>query len=134
MTLMHYPNVWRSLFEDDVKWARPAADYQVPAVDVVENEENFVVYADMPGVSKENISVSVEKGVLRIAGKYEKQAAQGESTVRKSERLLRSYQRDFTLNDTIDTDAIDASYDNGVLVVTLPKQAEQVNARQISIN
>ncbi len=93
-----------------------------PAVDVLENKEEILVLADMPGVPKDQLSVHVEKNLLAIEGKPAD--AQGIAPF--------TYKRSFTLPFTIDADQITAELTNGVLKVKLPKPPT-AKPRQIPI-
>ena len=94
----------------------------VPSLDILEDEEKFTVWCDLPGVDPKDIDVRCENGRLRIWGKAE--ARQGE----KTGYLLREYgvgdfQRELNVTDTIDLGRVTAEGADGVLVITLPKAA-----------
>ena len=108
-----------------------------PAVDVRETDAAFVVATDLPGVSADDIAVDVEKDVLVIRAQRatESDAAEpgaGEG-YRVRERFRGTYERRFTLPETVDADAIEAQLADGVLTLTLPKR-EAPSARRIAIN
>jgi HSP20 family protein len=115
-------------FEDLVRgFFRPRRDIRAAVapikVDVVEKPEAFVVRADVPGVSKEDIQVTVEGDQLTIAAyvKREAEAKEGERVLR-SERYVGSVCRSFVLPVEIDEGASQAKYENGVLELTLAKK------------
>ena len=91
-------------------------------VDVTESDKDYTVVAEIPGAKKEDIQVSVERGTVMIAARVEKasEEKQGERVIRR-ERYSGSMQRAFTLDTPIDEAHVDASYENGVLRLTLPK-------------
>ena len=103
-----------------------------PAVDVYEDRENFVVKAELPGMKKEDIDVSLHDGMLSISGerKSEEKVEQGE--VYRSERFFGRFQRTVALPTTVDAARIKAQYKDGVLTVTLPK-AEEAKPKQIDV-
>lgn len=103
-----------------------------PAVDVYEDKENFVVKAELPGMKKEDIDVSLHDGMLSISGerKSEENAEKGE--VYRSERFFGRFQRTVALPTTVDAAQIKAQYQDGVLTVTLPK-AEEAKPKQIDV-
>lgn len=109
----------------------------LPRVDVLEKPESFVVNCDLPGVSKENVKVSVTpEGVLSISAEHSKQKEQKDDSA-KYHRIERSYgkfKRSLQLPDTVDADSINAKHENGLLQVTLPKKPKvETKGRDISI-
>jgi HSP20 family protein len=99
------------------------------AVDVSENNDTLTVEAELPGFSKDQISVSVEQGVLTIEAKREEKADEGQPHLRE-----RTYHvsRRFSLPTAYDTSSVDAKLENGVLTLTLPKR-EEVKPRRIEV-
>lgn len=105
---------------------------RVPAADVYETPEAYVLMLDLPGVEKDAIALKLDKGELHVQAKP---AVQKESQGRHlfSEMRSGTFTRSFAIGDGIDTNAIDARLDNGVLTVKLYKNAE-TKPREISIN
>lgn len=103
-----------------------------PAVDIVEEKDRFVLRADVPGVRPEDIDVSMDNGVLSVAGERHPIAAGEESGVQRIERATGRFLRRFTLPDTANAEAISAKCTNGILEVTIPK-APEVQARRITV-
>lgn len=91
-------------------------------VDVSESDKEYTVVAEIPGAKKEDIEVSVERGTVMISAKVERSSEQkeGERVIRR-ERYSGAMQRAFTLDTNVDESKVDASYENGVLKVVLPK-------------
>lgn len=91
-------------------------------MDVTENDGSFMVKAEIPGVSKEDISVSLDGGIVSISAevKHEKEAKEGEKVLR-TERYYGAVSRSFTLPGEIDMAKASASYEGGVLTLMLPK-------------
>jgi HSP20 family molecular chaperone IbpA len=108
---------------------RDETRYIAPPVDIFETEQALVVVADLPGVSKHDVDIQVEDGILTIKGKanYHPPAA----TLRE-EFNLQGYYRQFQFSDEVDESRISAESKNGVLIVTLPK-AEKSKPRQIKV-
>ncbi len=104
----------------------------VPTVDVREQEKQFVIHADLPGVDSKSIDVSLEKGVLTIRGRRELEARDEKRGFRHVERISGDFYRRFTLPDTADSQSVSAKHANGVLEVTIPKQP-QVLPRRIDV-
>ena len=102
-----------------------------PAVDVYEDKENFVVKAELPGMKKEDIDVSLHDGSLSISGeRSEEKVENGE--VYRSERYFGRFQRTVALPASVNAAQIKAQYKDGVLTVTLPK-AEEAKPKQIDV-
>jgi HSP20 family protein len=92
----------------------------IPATDVFETEGGLTLVMEMPGVSRENLDVSLEDGVLRVEGRLDYSAYAGMEPV-YTEYNVGHYARSFSLSDKIDQGAIDAKLEDGVLTLTLPK-------------
>ena len=106
----------------------------VPAVDVKEEPERFLIAADIPGVDPSDIEITMEHGVLTIRG--ERKVENKDETrpgFRRVERLHGSFYRRFTLPDTADAEAISASGAHGVLEIVIPKKAV-VQPKRIQVN
>lgn len=114
-----------------VNGEQSVADW-VPAVDVVEEKERFVLRADVPGVDPKDIDVSMDGGVLTVAGERRNEAETVEDGVKRIERFSGRFYRRFTLPDTADAEGISARSENGILEVSIPKQPE-VRARRITV-
>ncbi len=104
--------------------------YVTPLADVESTPDGYVLRAEMPGVDKEGIEVTVENGDLVLEGQRRQLQPTGELIY--SERRPFDYRRSYELDASIDTSRITARIDNGVLVVTLPK-AESVKPRKIKL-
>lgn len=100
-----------------------------PAVNIVETEEGLFVTADLPGATKENIDVNVEKGILTISAPAQVSSL-GTSVYREFE--LGSYYRQFTIPDILDHDKAKADFNNGILTLRIPK-AEVAKPRRIEV-
>jgi HSP20 family protein len=94
----------------------------VPAVDIHEEPDKFVIRADLPGVESKNISVTAEKGVLTLTGHRQSQQREQTKGFARLERAEGSFLRRFTLPENAKTDEISARHTNGVLEVLIPKQ------------
>jgi HSP20 family protein len=105
--------------------------FRAPAVDILEADDHFEIKANLPGVAKENVKVNVQNSQLVIEGKVDAPVAD-ETKYILQERRKGDFSRRFNLGDTIDTESIDAGYENGVLTVVLKKKAE-VQPKSINI-
>jgi HSP20 family protein len=103
-----------------------------PSVDITENDNAFVLHADIPGVKPEEIEVSMDNGVLTIKGERKTEEKTEKENFRRVERQYGMFYRRFSLPDTADAEKIEAHSENGVLKVTIPKK-EVALARRISV-
>lgn len=96
-----------------------------PSVDIEEEEDKYVIKADLPGVKKEDIEVKLENNVLSIRGEKKTEKETGKGTKHhRTERFHGTFARSFTLPETVKADEVDASYKDGVLMLTVPKEEE----------
>src|SRR3982075_2548631 len=104
-----------------------------PAVDIYENEHELVVKADLPDIDPKDLDIRVENNILTIRGerKFEKQV--NDSNYLRVERAYGSFARSFSLANTVNSEAIKADYQNGVLPLTIPKR-EEAKPKQIKVN
>ncbi|MDD2797702.1 MAG: Hsp20/alpha crystallin family protein [Bacteroidales bacterium] len=147
MTLIKRENffpTWTNLFDDFlgkemVEWPNRRsnfANYSVPSVNVKENENNFEVEMAAPGLQKADFKIDLNRNLLTISSekKEETEVKESNSYTRK-EFSYQSFSRSFTLPEIVDSEAISAKYDNGILTVTIPKKeiALRNNVKQIEI-
>ncbi len=105
----------------------------VPPVDIYENEQSIVLKLEVPGVEQNDLDIRIEDQTITIRGerKFEKEVK--EENFHRVERRYGSFQRSFTLPNTVNTENVSADYDKGVLKVTLAKRAE-AKPKQIKVN
>ena len=104
----------------------------VPAVDVFEEKDRFVVRADVPGVGAEDIEVNMDGDILSISGERQAEDRSDVDGVSRYERVTGRFARRFTLPETADGDRIKARSANGILEISIPKQPA-VQARRITV-
>ena len=104
-----------------------------PAVDIKEQENEFVISADIPGVDPKDIEIHMEDGVLTIKGQRQAETADNQDGYKRVERSYGSFYRRFSLPDSADAENIKAKSHNGVLELTIPK-TEKVKARRIKVD
>ena len=104
----------------------------IPAVDIKEEDDKFVLHADMPGVSPDAISVNMEAGVLTLKGEKNTEAKVEKDSYKRIERSYGSFYRRFSLPDSADAEAISAKCKNGVLEIVIPKR-EAVKPKKIEV-
>jgi HSP20 family protein len=120
----------RELNQDDE--SRGAVSDWMPAVDVHETKDAFVLRADLPGVDPKDIDITMENGVLTLRGRRESESTQEERGYRRVERISGEFFRRFTLPDVADAEAISAKTNHGVLTVRIGKRAE-VQPKRIEV-
>lgn len=104
----------------------------MPAVDVHESKDAFILRADLPGVDPKDIDVTMENGVLTLRGRRASEARKEEGGYRRIERASGEFFRRFALPDTADANSIAAQINSGVLTVRIGKRAE-VQPRRIEV-
>lgn len=104
-----------------------------PAIDVYDSKDNILVKADLPGLTKDEIEVSIENDNLVIKGEKKKDTEVKEENYYKTERFYGSFYRTVELPAQVETDKVDAKYEDGVLSLTLPKK-EDAKPKQITID
>jgi HSP20 family protein len=155
MTLIRYPQAWpaQARMHDDLKQMfdrlfQPGTDTSdesavvtsqwVPRVDIKEEADRFVIFADLPGVDPQNVEVLMDKGLLTIKGERKGEIEESHARFSRVERRYGSFYRRFALPDTADADGITARGHNGVLEIAIPKKPEstprriQVGATQVN--
>ncbi len=104
----------------------------MPAMDLVETDDHFVLRADLPGLSEEDVNIEVEERVLTVSGERKAEHEVSKEGYHRVERAFGSFSRSLTLPEGVDAEAVTASFDKGVLEVRIPKP-EQRKPRKISI-
>jgi HSP20 family protein len=103
-----------------------------PAVDLVEEKDHFVLKADLPGLTKDDVSVTLQDNYLTIKGEKKHEAETKDANRYLSERVYGAFSRTIELPATVDAKKIDATFKDGVLRVTLPK-TEEAKPKQIEV-
>lgn len=104
-----------------------------PALDVYEDKDNFVVRAELPGMKREDIDVSLHDGALSVSGERKTEKQYEEAEVYRRERFFGKFQRTVSLPAPVAADKVKAQYKDGVLTITLPK-TEEAKPKQIDVN
>lgn len=134
----------KELFNEDFLWGFPfvpvtgkqlanGQSFWQPAIDVAEDKENFVLKADLPGLKKEDIRVSVENDVLTIEGERKSETEQKEKGYHRVERSYGRFVRSLNLGTAVDDHKIKANYKDGVLEIIVPK-AEKAKVKTIDVS
>ena len=104
-----------------------------PALDIHEDKDNFIVRAELPGMKREEIDVSLHDGALSISGERKVEQKFEEAEVYRTERFFGKFQRTVSLPAAVAADKVKAQYKDGVLTITLPK-TEEAKPKQIDVN
>ena len=104
-----------------------------PSADIKETDDSFEVYAELPGVSRDDIQISVKDNLLTIKGEKRQENEDKSKNYKQIERRFGTFERNFTLPPKVDADNINASFNNGVLTLSIPKP-EEVKPKEIPIN
>ena len=123
-----FDRVFGSLFENGGRQMQR----WVPAMDLVEADDHFVLKADLPGLAEDDVAIEVQDNVLTISGSREAEHERKEKGWYRLERSYGSFSRSLTLPDGVDADKVEANFDRGVLEIRVPKPEER-KPRRISI-
>ncbi|MBI5844338.1 MAG: Hsp20/alpha crystallin family protein [Deltaproteobacteria bacterium] len=122
MEEMGLPDLW--LEEDEKSW--------IPALDVTETEKEIKVSAEVPGIAREDIAVSLTEGLLTVSGEKKEEKEEKSEGRTVSERCYGSFSRTVRLPAEVDAEKVEASYKDGVLTISLPK-SESVKTTKITV-
>src|SRR3954470_17008662 len=109
-----------------------AAGNFVPAVDIYEDAHKVVLKLEVPGIKQDDLDIRLENQILTIKGERKFDSEEKEENFHRIERRYGSFVRSFSVPQTVDTDGVQADYENGVLTVTLNKKAE-AKPKQVKI-
>jgi HSP20 family protein len=133
-SIQHEVNRLFGTFFDSPTSARTGQSRRwIPAVDLAEDGDQYVLHADLPGVDEGDVKVEVEDNVLTISGERRSELNDRKDGYYRVERASGSFSRSIRLPDGVDPDSVQASFDKGVLAVTIPKPAEP-KPRRVAIS
>jgi len=105
----------------------------LPAVDVYETDDAYVVKAELPGMKKEDITIDVKDGILTVRGERCSETEVKEKRYHRKERVFGSFQRSFSLPEGVASENITAEFKNGILTVSIPRPEEK-KPKQIKVH
>jgi HSP20 family protein len=105
----------------------------IPSVDLAQTDDEYIVTADLPGMSKKDIDLTVENNILTLSGERSFERKEDGPRFDRIERAYGKFSRTFHLPTNVDVNAVKATFEEGVLTVTIPK-AEEAKSRQIEIS
>lgn len=123
-------DMFDSLFNDIFCGLSPAGNintmresqFFAPNIDVKETKSAYELLADLPGMTEKDVTADIQKGVLTLQGEKKAENEEKTETYNRVERSYGHFKRQFTLPETVNTDEVEATFENGVLKLTLPKQ------------
>ena len=121
----------RSTPREDREEAMALADW-IPMVDVVETEGEFLLHVELPGVEKKDVKLSIERGVLTLAGQRDQPKEEKGRRYHRVERTYGRFARSYTMPELVDEQKLTAEFRNGVLTVHLPK-SEKAKPKSIEV-
>lgn len=127
----HFGHVLEGLMNKDFSFE--AKQRQMASVNIKEDADKYEMHLAAPGLQKEDFKISVEKNTLTLSYDKKEQTKESDEKWLRQEYKMSSFKRNFSLNDKIDTAGISAQYENGILVVTLPKK-EKEEPKTVSIS
>jgi HSP20 family protein len=104
-----------------------------PSVDISETKDNVIIKAEIPGLSKEDVKISMQDNMLTLTGEKKQEKEEKEANYHRVERSYGAFSRSFALPTSVKSDKIKATYKDGVLFITLPK-TEEVKPKEIPIS
>ncbi len=135
--LSQMQNRINDLFDDafgrNRAYASSTTGVWVPPVDILESRESYLIRAELPGMKRENFNLEVHDGSLTLSGERKFEEAANGVEYHRVERPAGKFSRSFYLPQTVKSDAIKATYRDGILEIHVPK-ADEAKARQIAIN
>lgn len=118
-------------FEDFPSMGFNLQDNFFPRIDISEEKGKINVTAEIPGVKKEEIKITLQDNILTIQGEKKKEEVNNETNFFRSERVFGSFKRSFTLPVEVDSDSVNATFDNGTLVIEMKQVMPQQKAEKI---
>ena len=129
-----FDRIFDNMFNIDIP-IRSKENSYYPAVDIEETEKEFILSADMPGLKKKEVTIDIHDGIITIKGERMNEDKSSFNGYHMHERQFGSFNRSFRLPDNVNEDKIAAKFDNGELLITLPKTKEiKPEGRQIKIS
>ena len=120
-----FEGLWPSdLFTEQKEW--------IPAFDVTENESEYTINGELPGIDSKDLDISLLDGILTVKGEKKHEKEEKEENYHRIERSYGAFHRSFRLPENVKTDELDASYKDGVLKIALPK-TEVKAAKKIEV-
>jgi len=123
---------WNEWFDNGGLWGRT---FNIPAVNIIEQKNDYLVSLAVPGMKKEDFKIDVDGNMLTISSEKEETKEEKDKKFTRKEYNYSSFSRSFTLPDEVNKEKIDAKYEDGVLKISLPRKEEvkKPSAKQIAV-
>jgi HSP20 family protein len=125
--------LFNTFFDQPAPGSRGAGRRWIPAMDLIETTDRYVLRADLPGMSDEDVNVQLQDSVLTVSGERKAESEQQQEGYYRLERAFGAFSRSLTLPEGVNPDGVKAHFDRGVLEITIPKP-EQKKPRQVRIS
>jgi HSP20 family protein len=125
--------LFNAFFDTPVGGNGPSLRRWVPAMDLVETEDHFILRADLPGLTDKDVSIELEDNVLTVSGERQAEHEETKQGYFRVERATGRFSRSLTLPEGVDAESVQASFENGVLEVRIPKPEER-KPRKVAIS
>jgi HSP20 family protein len=125
--------LFNSFFDAPIGGGEGVGRRWLPAMDLVEADDHYVLRADLPGLAEDDVQIEVEDNVLTVSGERKAEHEERGEGYHRLERAYGSFSRSLTLPEGVDAEAVHASFERGVLEVRIPKPEER-KPRRVSIN
>jgi len=133
--VMSMQREFNRLFDNLLQGQDDASDYHgvwKPDVDIKEKADEIIITAELPGMKKEDIKLTIHDNVLQICGEKKREAEEKDESYHRVERIYGSFSRTFTLPSLVEASKIEALFKDGILQITLPK-SEKAKPKEIDI-
>ena len=130
------PFIWSNLFDDDFSPVLSQRNTSMPAVNIKEDEKNFVLDLAVPGINKKDLKIELNEDVITVSSESKEENEVNNEDFKRREFSYRSFCRSFYLPENVNKEKIEANYKDGILSVVLPKDVEEKNkiSKQIKIS
>jgi HSP20 family protein len=122
----------RNVFDSETRETSLYKGEWSPAVDISEDDDNYYLNVELPGINREDVSVRYEEGLLSITGEKKSLKKEEKRNYHRVERLYGKFERSFRVPSRIDSEKIGAKFENGMLMITVPK-LEEAKPKQIDV-
>lgn len=129
--LDNFSNRFQHFFDEFPGLANSSNDSFSPRIDISENEKNILIEAEIPGVPKENLKLTLQDNILSIEGEKKNEVEEKEKNFYRAERSFGKFKRSFTLPVEVDSEKVEAKFNNGILEITLSKLEPKENKERV---
>ena len=129
--LDHFSNRFQRFFDEFPGFQNVSQDSFSPRIDISENEKSILIDAEIPGVPKENLKLTLQDNILTIEGEKKKRSEEKEKNFYREERSFGKFKRSFTLPVEVDSDNVDAKFNDGTLEIKLNKLEPKVEKEKV---